>query len=156
MVYEWKIPGIFSTQAQAAGEELNRIYQTRGKLDPADVVDESRPEAAPLHPCFEWDDQAAAEKYREHQARKIMCCIITRVETPEKQTVEVRAIHHAAGTYRPYEVVISHKDMKQEMMADALKSMDAFKRKFDTLSCVSNVITAINAASQEIKKELEK
>lgn len=62
----------FPVDAQTAGEELDRIRVSYGTLQPAAVVDESRPEDAPLHPCFEWDDETAAEKYREHQATTII------------------------------------------------------------------------------------
>jgi hypothetical protein len=38
--------------AQTAGEELDRIRQEHGTLEPGTVVDESRPEEAPLHPAL--------------------------------------------------------------------------------------------------------
>jgi len=58
--------------AQTAGEELDRIRQEHGTLEPGTVVDESRPDEAPLHPVFEWHDPKAAELYREHQATKLI------------------------------------------------------------------------------------
>ena len=67
MIYKWKVAGLMPVDAQTAGEELNRIYTKNGALNPADIVDESRPEDAPLHDCFEWRDDVAAEKYREQQ-----------------------------------------------------------------------------------------
>ena len=42
--------------ADQAGDELARIYVEKGELTAPLVVDESRPEEAPLHPAFEWDD----------------------------------------------------------------------------------------------------
>ena len=68
MTYKWKLPGIIPVEAQEAGEELDRIYKKYGELQPSTIVDESRDSSAPLHKCFEWDDQTAAEKYRETQA----------------------------------------------------------------------------------------
>jgi len=47
--------------AQTAGSELDRIRQRDGTIIPAVVVDEARPEEAPLHPAFEWRDSVAAE-----------------------------------------------------------------------------------------------
>lgn len=35
-------------------------------------MDAARPEASPLHDYFEWDDEAAGEKYRQLQAARIM------------------------------------------------------------------------------------
>lgn len=58
--------------AQTAGEELERIREDRGLLTPGAVVEESRPEDAPLHPVFEWRDPVAAEQWREHQASQLI------------------------------------------------------------------------------------
>lgn len=62
----------FQVDAQTAGEELARIKRVHGLVHPATVVDESRPEDAPLHPAFEWRDPVAAEKFREHQASQLI------------------------------------------------------------------------------------
>ena len=72
--YQWRngsrIRG--GVDAQAAGEELDRIRDKHNGLQPQDVVDESKPDEAPLHPCFEWDDAAAANEHRKHQARTLV------------------------------------------------------------------------------------
>jgi hypothetical protein len=50
----------------------NKSYENdrpRWSLTPAVVVEESRDEAALLHPMFEWDDASAAERYRQGMAR---------------------------------------------------------------------------------------
>lgn len=158
MVYQWKIPGLYPVEAQVAGQELERIYEERGKLDNSDIVDESRPETAPLHLCFEWRDPIAAEKYREIQAGDLNRCLVVVVEPEQSDTdtqpVIVRAFPHADGTYHPYQVAVSSKSMRQEMLEDALKSMDAFKHKFAILSEVSGVIQAIEPAERAVMEEL--
>lgn len=63
MVYSWKMTGLYQIPAQAAGEELARICKEHGgEMSPQTIVEESRPEAAPLHPVFEWNDTVAAEE----------------------------------------------------------------------------------------------
>lgn len=91
MVYQWKIPGLIPVEAQDAGEELDRIYRKNGQLSPQSVVEESRPITAPLHPCFEWDDTVAAEKYRQGQAQEIIRQIVVATEGGETQPASVRA-----------------------------------------------------------------
>ena len=39
-----------------------------GLLSPAQIVEEARDPASPLHDEFEWDDDSAAEQYRMAQA----------------------------------------------------------------------------------------
>ena len=52
--------------------ELTAIYRKRGELTPQSVLDEARPEGAPLHSRFEWDDAIAGEKYRIVQAQQLI------------------------------------------------------------------------------------
>lgn len=79
----------FGVDAQTAGEELDRIRQEHGTLEPGTVVDESRPEEAPLHPAFEWHDPKAAELYREHQATNLIKQVRVVVEPrPRQELVE--------------------------------------------------------------------
>lgn len=149
MVYKYKLDGLYPVPAQTAGEEIERIYHKRGQCDAADVVDESRPESAVLHPCFEWNDPVAAELWREQQARGIINCIVTAAETKKGETVEVRAFHHVANTYRPLDVVLKSADMETEMKESALREFLAFKRKLDvykSLDAVRPVIREVDRA----------
>ena len=57
---------------QVIGEALADIEDRHGVIDPNTVVDESRPDDAPLHPVFEWCDEIAAEKWRVEQARRVV------------------------------------------------------------------------------------
>lgn len=53
--------------------ELVRIWEEHDKrLLPRDVVDAARPKRNPIHPCFEWNDAAAADEFRLWQARKLI------------------------------------------------------------------------------------
>ena len=59
--------------AQVAGRELARIRtENDGKLRPADTVAAARPDDAPLHPIFTWDDKRAAENWRLEEARHLI------------------------------------------------------------------------------------
>lgn len=148
MVYKWKIDGLYSVPAQEAGQELERIYQTRGKMDPADIVDESRPDDALLHTCFEWRDDVAAERWREQQARGICRCLITKAETVEGKQMEVRAFFSVEKTYHPISVVVKSADKTAELLASAMKELEAFKAKYQDLSQLAQVIEAINALTE--------
>ena len=156
MVYSWKIQSLYPIEAQCAGEEIERIYHKRGQCGAADVVDESRPESAVLHPCFEWNDPVAAELWREQQARGIINCIVTVAETKKGDAVEIRAFPHVADTYRPLDVVLKSKDMETEMKESALREFLAFKCKLDSykmLDVVRPVVSEIDRAVQRLKGE---
>lgn len=51
---------------------LTGVYEARGSLTPAILVDEARPDDHPLHHRFEWDDTIAAERFRRVQAAHII------------------------------------------------------------------------------------
>lgn len=143
-VYRFKIPDLYPVDAQTAGEELERIYNSKGRLEPKDIVEESRPENAPLHPCFEWDDAVAAEKYREVQAGNLVRCIVTECETKEKEIVEVRAFPCVQQTYTPIEVVVNSEDKMDELLRNALSDLIVIKKKYKVLKELSSVFDEID------------
>lgn len=147
MVYSWKLPGMYDVPAQDAGEELERISRKHGKMDPSDIVDESRPENAVLHPCFEWDDPVAAEKWREQQARNICCCIITTMEPKAGSPVKVRAFVNVENTYQPIQAVIDNGEKMDSLFLSAMKELTAFKTKFASLSQLRPIFDAIDSLS---------
>ena len=144
MTYKWKINGIYPVDAKTAGEELARICDQNNGLCPEDIVDESRPETAPLHPCFEWDDPTAAELYRQHQARGIVRCITTTVEASDGP-VETRAFVRAEQpAYQPIQAVIEAADELTALLQRAKDELFSIRRKYDTLEQLRPVFEAID------------
>ena len=142
MVYKYKFPNLFPVDANIAGEELASIYNEKGRCDPSDVVERSRPTDAPLHACFEWDDTVAAEKYREHQAGEIIRAIVTVTEEPNapEATVETRAFVHVEKTYHPISVVVQDEDKYAELMRNAMNDMVSFKKRYSQISKLKSVM----------------
>lgn len=139
--YVWKIEGIYPVDANTAGMELERIYQDTGKLEPKDIVEASKPEKAPLHDCFEWDDEKAAAKYREHQAQKIIQAVayVQDINEPEP----IRAFVSVQNEYKPISVVLASVDMSSELLANALRELRTFELKYRQLQELMPVFEAI-------------
>lgn len=102
--------------AKDVRNELRRIHDLRGELKPVDVVEESKPKAAPLHPCFEWNDTKAATEFRLHQARNIINIVqVTTTDArgrkctvPEFINVSVPTEEDSrARNYQPVEVAMN-------------------------------------------------
>lgn len=156
MTYQWKLPGLYSVPAQTAGDELSRIYAERGELQAADVVEESRPEAAPLHACFEWDDFKAAERYRQQQARTLIDCVVTVKKTKNSTMETVRAFPHTASSYHPIQVVLGKREMRDSLIQDALRDLEAFRKRletFSTLEPVNHLRSCVDRAVQQLGQE---
>lgn len=141
-VYKFR-PGsnVRGVDAQAAGEELERIHRQRGVIDAAAVVDESRPETAPLHPAFEWDDQVAAEQHRRWQARQIIRSVEVVIQTdgkPEQQPVYVHCpAPSESGArqsgYQPVEVVVARPDLYAIALSEASRKVSEAETSLEKL-----------------------
>lgn len=140
-MYKWKIDGLYGVDAQVAGNELERIYREQGTLEPSVVVEQSRPKRAPLHSVFEWDDEVAAEKWREQQAR----VVIASVMVVDEKTNEpfTRAFVHVSDDYRPLSIVLEDRDMTEELLDSALRELRTFERKYNDLVQLAPVFDAI-------------
>lgn len=154
MKYAWKMGSLFDVTAQTAGEELERICKQEGSITPKKVVDESRPETAPLHGCFEWRDDVAAERYREQQARVMIAQITVVHETNDEKPVTVRAFVNTSENYQPISVVLNRPDLKEQMLNDALRELAAFRRKYDSLKDLKPVIEAIDTVTKTKRRRV--
>lgn len=140
MIYRWKIPGLIPVDAQVAGQEMERIYNRDGLLDPAVIVLESQDEQAPLHGCFEWNDTEAAKKYRISQAKDIIRSIVTVSEHTQKET---RAFVHINREYQPMAVVIRNPENTAVLLRQALSELRWFEQKYSSLKELAGVMEEI-------------
>ena len=110
--------------ADQAAHELERIRESIG-LTPKNVVNESRPTDAPLHPCFEWDDTKAAERYREGQARTIIRAVIL-VEGENSGPIfyHIQAPEQPAR-YEHINVILKQPDMYDDALRRLKAELDA-------------------------------
>lgn len=145
MTYQWKVPGIMPVDAQTAGNELQRIYEREGVIEPETVVAESKTPSAPLHSCFEWNDEKAAHKYRIAQAQNIIRAIV--VVDEEKQP-ETRAFVNVQREYHPVSVVVRNPEKREILLQNALNELRWFERKYNTLQELSNVFAAIKEVTK--------
>lgn len=122
--------------AQTAGEELARITEQCGGLTPAVVVDESRPDNAPLHPVFEWDDAIAAELHRQHQADTLIRSVqVVREQGDLDEPVFVKV--RSAGDYQPAERVAKRIDLYEDAFRDACERLGEAQAALEQLVAVA-------------------
>lgn len=145
MTYQWKVPGIMPVDAQTAGNELQRIYERDGVIEPETVVAESQTPSAPLHSCFEWDDEKAAHKYRITQAQNIIRAIVV---VDEAKQPETRAFVSVQREYHPVSVVVRNPEKREILLQNALNELRWFERKYNTLQELSAVFSAIKEVTK--------
>lgn len=120
--------------AQDAGEELARIHAERDRLTPDVVVDESRPDDAPLHPAFEWDDSVAGERYRHIQAKDLIKTVeVIRPAKEAKNEPVYLNVNKSARQYEPTEKVVSSPEMFEAVFMQACERLLAAQRAMEQL-----------------------
>ena len=154
-VYDWKYP--WAVPAQVAGEYLSELEKREGKLTPELVLNESRDENAVLHPCFEWDDEKAAESYRLWQAGKILRDITVTIVREEHEPKIVRAYvnvtdqqKHEKGAYVSLNVAMNNGDYKAQVLKNALYELQTFKNKYADYVELEKVFIAIDELAEKI------
>lgn len=114
--------------AQTAGSELDRIRRRDGTIRPDVVVDEARPEEAPLHPAFEWRDPVAAEQWREHQASTLIK--VVRVVPAAPAELRVASVRPVTQAMAP---VVEHYDPMAREVQEAVGLVVEARRKIEAL-----------------------
>ena len=149
MIYKIKTGARLPVSAQVAGEECARL-ESEGRLTPQNLVEDSRPDDAPLHNCFEWDDSIAAEKWRTTQAAYIIRSVEVTIEKAKEPTrafvVTVTDSHKRK--YQSIGYVLQDTSSRDYMLNQAKRELLAFKRKYQTLSELADVFAAIDSATE--------
>jgi tRNA A37 N6-isopentenylltransferase MiaA len=110
---------------QIVGETLADIEDRHGVIDPHTVVDESRPEDAPLHPVFEWRDEVAAEKWRLEQARRVVRSVEIIAEDRNEPTQIAYVNIQSQGGYVSAATVRSQPDLYEEALQSYRSRLEA-------------------------------
>lgn len=150
--------GANGLSARAVFVELERIRMNRGGLRPNEVVDEARPDTAPLHPAFEWNDQVAAEEWRTHTARRLIRQVHVINEVSESEPVYVNVKSETERReYQPVDLVVNRPDLygmaiyeAQQRINLAVKALEQLERAAGDSDVDHKHIAAIQIAMQAL------
>lgn len=151
---------VSGVSAQIIGEELSKIATKHDGLRAKTVVDEARPDAAALHPVFEWDDGVAGEFWREHQARNLIRAVEVIKQTDEGVVRAPMFVHvpnsssSSTGVYEPVSVVVSQPDKfllalsaLQRQVDQAQEAVKTLQREATGGSIAAEKLAALNVAA---------
>ena len=145
MNYQFRKGFKHKVTADVAGAVCEGL-EKEGKLTGEQLVEVSRPEDAPLHKEFDWDDAVAGEKWRVHQARQIINSLI--VIAPETNT-EVRKFYNIQMSkddrkYESIEAVMQRVEKRDILLRSAMRELSALRKKYAALSELAKVFDAID------------
>ena len=153
MVYKFRPGHSAKVSADVIGEQLEQLaaLDQDGVVKPKSVVEAARPANAPLHPCFEWANKEAAERWREHQARQIIRSIEVVIDdNPEEDGPQTEIAFVSIATSRKGEAgYIAASEIKgnltltEKVVGDAMAQLRAWRRRYGKISALKPVVEAI-------------
>lgn len=151
--YEYRVKGLYSVQAQVVGEFCEQLEASDGGLTPKTFVDASRNPEIPTHSMLEWDNDVAAEAYREEQAK----CIIRNVrivrEEADPEDYQERgfvAVHEGRSAYTTIQKAMSNDEWREHLLKDAKRDMECFKAKYRRLTELTGVIAEMDKVMSQV------
>lgn len=139
-------------KTQVVEDALAAIIAREGVLNPQQVVEESRSATHPLHEYFEWDDSAAAEKYRQVQARAMILatryvCFLANRRRVESKVVEEAGDAVQVRRFLPAYTVGGFKE-RPDVLSDEQARKSIVDRKMSALrSWCSSVVDIAELAA---------
>lgn len=140
MKYKWKqsMDGLSRVPAQIVGTELAKLEKVnKGALLPVTIVRAAQPKKSRLHPCFEWDDKAAAKKYRIRQAGEMLRRIHVEYKDDEGEAQTIRAFvniksEDGEGYYCHTGRILDDPELYDNVAGQVLADLIAIKNKYQT------------------------
>lgn len=155
MKYHWKAGSRKPKQdAQRVGETIASLRtENGGNITSAIVVSSARPPRSALHKYFEWNNTAAADKYREYQAGDLIRSVCITIKGEDGEPITTRAFvtineqdeESALETYIEIGEAMRHEGHRSIVLANALRELASFRVKYAGLKEVSKVIKAIDS-----------
>lgn len=153
--YRYRGGQSFPVSAGVAGEELEKLGINERAVAPSEVVAAAKPNDAPLHPCFEWNNKKAADAYRDDQARRLIRSIeIVHVEQDDagEDTREIAFV--SVGTsgpkgqpgYLSTAVAMSDEDTRGRVISAALAQLRGWQSRYRHLQELAPIFAAIEEA----------
>lgn len=125
---KWRTGAIFKADPQKVYEEIGDT-----EISAEELLEKARQDNTELHKCFEWDDHVAGEKYRLQQARQVLNSLI--FIPVEESEAPVRIFSYTPETkYKPTVQMVVNIDEYQSLLAQAKSELDAFRKKYNSLT----------------------
>jgi len=150
MVYRWKDNSPHpKVDAQVVGEHLEMLRSSHGGITARLVVDEAKAEDSPLHEAFQWDDSVAADEWRLQQARQVVNHIVVVMEkdggeAPTITRAFVVVTQMNAETYTSVAVAMADPGLRAQVVARALRELEAIRKKYAELEELAEVFRVID------------
>ena len=156
--YSWWDGYTRVVDANTVGAVVEQLEERNGQVTKEDFLEVSRPDDAPTHALFEWDDSVAAERFRLDQSRKIITSLRIVYENNDKEEVKVSAFIQTSpnGTNTVYENI--HEALrdvgKREIVLNRIRGeLDAFINRNRNIEELADIL---EEAAERLRKRGKK
>lgn len=144
VVAKWKI-NVYKADASKVANEIIAIGD---EAKPEQIVEKARDPESELHKCFIWDDKIAAEKWRLEEARHIVRLLVIDKQDEEPDDEPIRVFFKVNNEYdtgyKQTSLIFRNEDEYKALLRQAKAELEAFKRKYKTLTELEAVFDAID------------
>lgn len=129
-------------------DQLEAVRIEYGALTPPNTVAAARPEDAPLHPRFTWDDSVAGERWREVEARELIRSVLVTYKETDRGKSSVRGYvsvpksETTARQYVPTEEALLDPLTRELVLLDARRELRAFRVRYGHLEEYAALLAA--------------
>lgn len=154
-------PGAYTKDPNQVGAHIDLLRkQQKGELEPINVVDDARNPSSPLHSFFEWDDSAAAEAHRLHQARGLIRSVVAVYVSATEPAKRTKAFVHipekGAPHYRAADHAMSQAKTRAMVLQRAWRELQEWKRRYKDLKEFADLIPIIDEFGDKLPKAARK
>lgn len=130
----------YLNRAIKAELETIRLKSKDGLLHWQAVVSAARSPRNALHGYFDWNRARAMEVYLQQQAQTLIASYTVTIDTSRGDQIRTRGYvalsidRESGGGYRSVLDVLSDRQLKAQLLADALRDLQAFRERYKKLS----------------------
>ncbi len=155
----WRPGSRISADPLVFDAEVEKVRKkTKGRATAQDIVDHAKAKRSPIHKMFEWDDKKAGNQWRCQQARHYLGSVMTRpLEAPEYSVRKYVVIKDTARIgdaptrqfYENIETVLSDPTLRSQLLNNALRDANSWRRRYHVLSELSKVFAELDELVME-------
>ena len=144
--------------ATAVGNHIEFLRrEQKGELTPEDVLKDARNPNSPLHSFFEWDDGAAAEQHRLHQARGLIRAVVAVYVREDLPAVRARAYVHIpegeTSHYRESGHAMSQSKTRKLVLQRAWRELQAWRERYKDLNEFAELFEVVDETIKHLPKQ---
>jgi hypothetical protein len=158
VIFQWKQGSRYSIDPQATGERLEALTEANnGCITPRVVWQDAQAEDSPMHDAFTWDDEEAARKHRDNEARQLIRSIRTVVqhedgtERPSYGYFHVE-LEDVGPAYVTSARALTDDELHAQVVADALAIGAAWARRYEGIEELAGAFRAIQRAEERAQR----